>query len=56
MELQRGKHRAFQEDEPVSLPVDLASKPSWQTILELKENRETSRKIWCIPSWKVGDP
>ena len=40
MELQRGKRRAFREDEPVSLLADLASKPSWQTILELKDPRD----------------
>ena len=40
MELQRGKHRAFYEDEPGFLPADLASKPSWQTILELKGPRD----------------
>ena len=32
--------RAFREDEPVSLPAELASKPSWQTILELKDLRD----------------
>ena len=40
MELQRDKRRAFHEDEPVSLRADLASKPSWQTILELKDPRD----------------
>ena len=40
MELQRGKRRAFREDKPVSLPADLATKPSWQTILELKDPRD----------------
>ena len=40
VELQRGKRRAFHEDEPLSLLADLASKPSWQTILELKDPRD----------------
>ena len=40
MELQQGKRRAFCEDEPVSLLADLASKPSWQNILEPKDPRD----------------
>ena len=41
VELQRGRRRAFREQEPVSLPAELASKPSWQTILQVKDPRDT---------------
>ena len=45
MELQLGKRRAFPEDELVSLLADLALKPSWQTILELKDPRDLAEDL-----------
>ena len=49
MELQRGKRRAFREEEPISLPADLASKPSWQTILDLKDPRDLPEDlVFCL--------
>ena len=45
VELQRGKRRAFREDEPVSPLAELASKPSWQTILELKDPRDLPKEL-----------
>ena len=35
VELQRGRHCVFRKQEPVCLPAEQASKPSWQTILQL---------------------
>ena len=62
MELQRGKHRAFREDEPVSLRADRALKPSWQTILERKGPRDLpgnalqSLKFFNMPNDPIDVP
>ena len=49
VELQRGRRRAFREEEPVSLPAELASKPSWQTILQVKDPQDLPEDlVYCL--------
>ena len=49
VELQRVKHRGFREEKLVSIPADLASKPPWQTILDLKDPRDLPEDlVFCL--------
>ena len=49
IELQRGRRRAFREEEPVSLPAELASKPSGQTILQVKDPQDLPEDlVYCL--------
>ena len=49
VELQRGRCCAFREQEPVSLPAELASKPSWQTILQVKDPHDVPEDLVYCP-------
>ena len=49
IEPQRGRRRAFREEELVSLPAKLASKPSWQTILQVKDPQDPPEDlVYCL--------
>ena len=49
IELQRGRRRAFREEELVSLPAELASKPSWQIILQVKDPQDLPEDlVYCL--------